>query len=143
MNANFRLGISVVALFTWHHDVLVLHQITPPEPDLWDLPGGGLQVDEDLMTGLRREIREELGLTTCQVERLLTVAENFYLEEDHTLHKLDIIYQCRAEPQPTQFAPLDLTEIGPQGIQWQPINTLTPKNCTRRTWAALQAARQL
>ncbi len=143
MQADIRLLVSVVALFVWDDQVLLLHQITPPEPDLWDLPGGRLEIDEDLLTGLRREVYEELGLTVFQVERLLTVAENFYLEEDHTLHKLDIIYECRVASKPTQFTPIDLTEIGPQGIQWRPISKLTADLCTRRTWAALQAAQQV
>ena len=138
MKAESRLVVSVVALFVWDQEVLLLHQITPPEPDLWDLPGGRLEVDEDLLTGLRREIHEELGLTVFQVERLLTVAENFYL--DDALHKLDVIYQCRVASKPNQFTPTDLTEIGPQGIQWRPITTLTAAICTRRTWAALEAA---
>ena len=77
MQADIRLLVSVVALFVWDDQVLLLHQITPPEPDLWDLPGGRLEIDEDLLTGLRREVYEELGLTVFQVERLLTVAENF------------------------------------------------------------------
>lgn len=140
MKADIRLLVSVVALFVWDDQVLLLHQITPPETDLWDLPGGRLEVAEDLLTGLRREVYEELGLTVFQVERLLTVAENFYLEEDHRLHKLDIIYQCRVAAKPIQFTPIDLTEIGPQGIQWHAVNTITANLCTRRTWAALQAA---
>lgn len=141
MVVNVRLRISVVALFVCDSEVLLLHQMTPPEPDCWDLPGGGLEPTEDLLSGLRREVKEEIGLQRFTVERLLTVAEAFYEEgEGQMLHKLDIIYQCRATPRPTTFATLDTEEVGPKGIRWIPITDLIPAQCASRVWKALQAA---
>jgi 8-oxo-dGTP diphosphatase len=32
----------------------------------WEPPGGGLERDEDIITGLRREVREETGLEVTQ-----------------------------------------------------------------------------
>lgn len=55
-----------------------MHPIMPPEPHCWYLPGGGLEPLETLSSGLRREVKEEIGLIDFQVERLLTVAEAFY-----------------------------------------------------------------
>jgi ADP-ribose pyrophosphatase YjhB (NUDIX family) len=49
---NTRLRLTAVALFLEGDAILLLHQITPPEPDCWDLPGGGLRPEEDLMTRL-------------------------------------------------------------------------------------------
>jgi len=136
-----RLGISVVALFVCDREVLLLHQMTPPEPNCWDLPGGSLEPAEDLISGLRREVREETGLVQFSVERLLTVAEAFYEEaEDQTLHKLDIIYQCWVDPKPTQFAPSDIQEVGPRGIRWLAVADLPRDGCASRVWKALQAA---
>ncbi|NER79721.1 MAG: NUDIX domain-containing protein [Leptolyngbya sp. SIO1D8] len=141
MVVTTRLRVSVVALFVNQGEVLLLHQMTPPEPDCWDLPGEGLEPSEDLSSGLRREVREEIGVTNFQIERLLTVAEAFYIEEENQkLHKLDIIYQCRADPKPTHFETLDEQEIGPRGIRWIPIADLTPECCSSRVWKALQAA---
>jgi 8-oxo-dGTP pyrophosphatase MutT (NUDIX family) len=34
----------------------------PHNPNLWELPGGGLQADESLDDALRREVWEEVGL---------------------------------------------------------------------------------
>lgn len=82
-----------------------------------------------------------MGLKDFQVERLLTIAENFYeMEAGQRLHQLNIIYQCRTEVKPHQFQSLDAEEISPKGIRWLPICTLVPETCTSRIWTALQAA---
>ena len=98
------------------------------------------------MSCLKREVQEEIGLTNFHVERLLTIAEALHgkaensSEENSTLHKLDIVYQCQIDPKPTQFTPIDEQEVGPKGIRWVPIAELTPGSCSSRAWKALQAA---
>jgi 8-oxo-dGTP diphosphatase len=44
--------------------VLLLKRVItdPNRPGEWDLPGGGIEVDEPLLVGLSREIFEETGL---------------------------------------------------------------------------------
>jgi 8-oxo-dGTP diphosphatase len=63
MYKNIQFRVSVVGLFIDNHEVLLLHQTTPLEPDCWDLPGGGLEPGETLFAGLKREIQEETGGT--------------------------------------------------------------------------------
>lgn len=133
-----RLRVSVVGLFiSAAGEVLVLDQATPPEPDRWDLPGGGIEPTESLLAGLQREITEETGLREFGVGELVTLHEAFYPEL--ALHTLSVIYRCELAERPTVFAPQDRTEVGPMGIQWLKIASLTPTLCTARTWAALQA----
>jgi 8-oxo-dGTP pyrophosphatase MutT (NUDIX family) len=60
----------------------MLHQVSPPEPDCWDLPGGGLEPLEPLLLGLRREVWEETGIQDFQCDRLLTVFEQFFPDGD-------------------------------------------------------------
>ncbi|WP_094676424.1 NUDIX domain-containing protein [Hydrocoleum sp. CS-953] len=140
MQSEVRLRVAVLGLFVADAQVLLLHQMTDPQPNCWDLPGGGLQPQETLMEGLAREIKEETGITDFQVERLLTIAEEFFPEgEGKLLHALNIIYQCRVEPKPTKLSSDD-PEVGPLGIQWIAIATLTPEKCSNRAWEALQAA---
>ncbi|MBU6228351.1 MAG: NUDIX hydrolase [Cyanobacteria bacterium REEB459] len=138
--ANTRLRLTAVALFLAGDTVLLLHQMTPPEPNCWDLPGGGLEPEEDLITGLRREVREETGIQDFTVERLLTVSEGFYPEVGGQLHTVNLIYQCRVYPQPLVFTPIDREEIGPQGIHWWPIANLRRADCSSRAQAALASA---
>jgi 8-oxo-dGTP diphosphatase len=140
MGKDIKLRVSVVGLFVENGEVLLIHQITPPEPNCWDLPGGGLEPGEALLSGLAREVREETGLENFQVEGLLTIAESFYHKEDgKLLQTLNIIYKCSAQPKPVTFSSDD-PEIGPRGIQWLPIAELNPSICSTRTWKALQAA---
>ncbi|MEB3340101.1 NUDIX domain-containing protein [Okeania sp.] len=140
MQSEVRLKVAVLGLFVADDQVLLLHQMTDPEPNCWDLPGGGLKPQETLMEGLAREIKEETGITDFQVERLLTISDKFFPEsQGKLLHALNIIYQCTVEPKPTNLSSDD-PEVGPLGIKWIAIATLTPEKCSSRTWEALQAA---
>ncbi len=47
------------ALFNDGQVLLVRHTYGPRE---WELPGGGLRRGEDALSGVRREVREELGI---------------------------------------------------------------------------------
>ncbi|MEB3356744.1 MAG: NUDIX domain-containing protein [Synechococcales bacterium] len=138
-----RLRVSVVGLFVHpgeSPEVLLLHQITPPEPNCWDLPGGGINPEEPLLDGLRREVREETGLVNFDVERVITVVEGFFLEPDgNLLHGINIVYQCSVLPKPMIFNSTD-PEVGPWGIRWLPIANLTPGQCSTRAWRSLVAA---
>jgi len=90
MKEKVRLRVSVAALFVDAGDVLLLHQMTPPEPDCWDLPGGGIEPHESLNDGLRRKVQKETGLINC----LLTVTELFMTKDDgEQLHSINILYQ--------------------------------------------------
>ncbi|MEB3210457.1 MAG: NUDIX domain-containing protein [Leptolyngbyaceae bacterium] len=141
MIENVRLRVSVVALFVDGDDVLLLHQMLPPEPDRWDLPGGGLEPHETIVEGLRREVEEETGLTRFEIGRLLTVTELFLERKDRPmLHTLNIIYQCAVADRSQPLFSTDMEEIGPKGIQWHPIDSLQKHTCTQRCWAALQSA---
>lgn len=139
MNLPVRLRVSVVALFVDADAVLLLHQMTLPEPDCWDLPGGGLEPHEELLVGLEREVQEETGIVHFKVDRLLTVFESFFPRKDDPLHALNIIYQCSVNPRPTNLSG-DPTEVGPRGVQWLRVAELRREDCSSRSWAALQVA---
>jgi|GEM_PF-910701 len=150
MSAIVRLRLATLALFVQADRVLLLHQMTLPEPDTWDLPGGGVKPEEPLLTALRREVQEEIGIREFTVDRLLTVAEGFFPDPKvavpppldappRLLHTVNLIYQCRLPAGPITLQ-ADAHEVGPRGIQWLDPHSLTPEQCSTRSWAAMQAA---
>ncbi len=64
---QFRIGVS--ALIFDHGRVLLAHR---RDIDWWNLPGGGMEVDETVEEAVCREVREETGLIVV-VERLVGV----------------------------------------------------------------------
>jgi 8-oxo-dGTP diphosphatase len=143
MSPDFILRVSVLGLIIDAHDVLLIDQTDLPEPDRWDLPGGGLEPQEQLTDGLAREIREETSLTDFRVEGLLTIVETYMQRRKGGIqHQLNIIYKCSVPFRPAVLQS-DEPEIGVRGIQWVAIASLTPENCTTRAWKALQAAEEL
>jgi 8-oxo-dGTP pyrophosphatase MutT (NUDIX family) len=62
MTTMERQGVRAI-LLTPEHEVLLM-RIRPPDVEMWFwiTPGGGLEPGETIEQGLRRELREELGL---------------------------------------------------------------------------------
>jgi ADP-ribose pyrophosphatase YjhB (NUDIX family) len=140
MTSKTRLRLTVTGLFLEQEEVLLIHQMTFPEPDRWDLPGGGIDPEETVLEALKREVKEETGIEEFKVESLLTVIDAFFPEgEGKVLHSVNIVYLCSVSPKPVNLSSKD-PEIGPKGIQWLPIKSLTPEICSRRGWEALKAA---
>lgn len=67
------------------------------------LPGGGVEVGEGAKAALRRELQEELGVSTCQVGRFLGVIEQCYEEipGEISVHVISHLFEV-------QVASLDL-----------------------------------
>lgn len=65
MALNMRAAVRAVLLD--EHDHVLLVRFEFPTATVWALPGGGLDPGEDDETGLRRELREELGLHDVEI----------------------------------------------------------------------------
>lgn len=69
-------------------------------PHQCDLPGGELEANEDLLEGMRREIKEETGLTVRDVRPIYSFSEikTWHNDgEDFTSNIVRIIYVAKAE----------------------------------------------
>ncbi|MDQ5885852.1 MAG: 8-oxo-dGTP diphosphatase [Patescibacteria group bacterium] len=58
----YRVSVKGLAVNAVGHVLLALE-----DNGLWDLPGGGLEHNEDPIAGLKREIHEETGLEVVSV----------------------------------------------------------------------------
>ncbi|MDJ0918073.1 MAG: NUDIX domain-containing protein [Woeseiaceae bacterium] len=64
-----------IVIFTIRHDelkVLLIKRGMPPYQGMWALPGGFVDMDEDLEEGARRELEEETGVSDVFLEQLYT-----------------------------------------------------------------------
>lgn len=64
-------GVSQKAVIVdKYHRLLTLYrtETAPTRPDTWDLPGGDMDFGKDAFAGIKREIKEETGLSLNKVE---------------------------------------------------------------------------
>ncbi len=89
---DFRLAVK--ALIVREGEVLLIQRRKNDahKPGEWDIPGGRLEVGEDPMKGLKREISEEVGLT---IEPILPVDVHHFTRDDGQVITM-IIFLCKA-----------------------------------------------
>ncbi len=66
MVPNWRLAARALVIDEASGDVLLV-RFEFPDAVVWATPGGGLDAGETALDGLRRELREELGLTLPEI----------------------------------------------------------------------------
>jgi 8-oxo-dGTP diphosphatase len=68
---------AVIAVITRGDQVLLTRRAHEPHAGTWDLPGGFLEADESPEAGLRRELREELGLTVRRASPIVLATDRY------------------------------------------------------------------
>lgn len=85
-NAFYRVAVKAL-IKNDKGEVLVVKE----KSDKWDLPGGGLNHDEEPLDGLKREILEELGVSDINIYQPI-LAKSFWLE-DKQAYTMWIVYE--------------------------------------------------
>jgi ADP-ribose pyrophosphatase YjhB (NUDIX family) len=88
---------AAVAVIMRGQRILLARRAHPPHAGTWDLPGGFLEADETPEAGLRRELKEELGLRVRRA-RPIVLATDRYGPGGFPI--LTIIYRVTPEPGP-------------------------------------------
>jgi 8-oxo-dGTP diphosphatase len=109
--------ISVGAVFTGGPGEILL--VEPTYKRNWDLPGGILEANEDPLSGLRREVKEELGLP-CEVGEILAVDYSPSDWEDAEVLMLTFAASFPMVSHPPRFT-LDHSEI--RDSRFVPVDT--------------------
>jgi 8-oxo-dGTP diphosphatase len=86
----FTHRVAVNAFLLYNDTFLLLKRAKAPL--FWVPPGGRLKTDEDPQHGLKREIREEIGLDPDIFQPVTTWYGNF---RNHTLFSVDYLCTCR------------------------------------------------
>lgn len=128
-----RVGVGAVILNEAGEILLVLRG-RQPEKDKWSIPGGKVDLYENLEDTAVREIMEEVGLH-IQVKRLLCTAET--IDPGRNEHWISVIFEARAVSGEVS----NREEGGAiQEVRWFPLSRL-PENLASFTRPAIQALR--
>ncbi len=85
---------SVVAVIIDDQErVLLTRRSIPPFKDMWVMPGGQIDLGEPIITALKREVDEEVGLQ-IEVGSLIDVFEHLTPGEENC-HYIILFYRCR------------------------------------------------
>ena len=122
-NGNIRFTNRVVGV-AFDRERVLLHRTD--DMNFWALPGGRAELLEPSPQTLVREMQEEMGVEV-RVERLLWVAENFFVYGPRAYHEIGFYFLMHLPPD----SPLrDQTSfVGHEGdlhihFEWHPIATL-------------------
>ena len=97
---------AAVAVVTGPRGILLARRARPPYQGTWDLPGGFLEAGERPEEGLRRELREELGVG-ARIVRFLGASTDRY--GPGGVHILALVYVARLSGPPV--AQSDVAEV--------------------------------
>ena len=77
-------------------ELLVERRKENPGKGTLDLPGGFSDISETAEEGVRREVKEETGLTVTNCQYLFS-QPNVYRYSDFDVHTLDLFFRCEVE----------------------------------------------
>jgi ADP-ribose pyrophosphatase YjhB (NUDIX family) len=107
-------GVGCGAAILRQGRILLVKRRKSPEAAHWSLPGGKVDFLERVEDAVRREVREEVGVSIALVRRL-AVIEMIGLDDQHWVSP---IYLARIEAgEPANREPEKLAEIG-----WFPLD---------------------
>ena len=88
--------VGVGAVILQGDAVLLIQRGKEPLKGIWSIPGGALEVGESLIAGVRREVREEVGLK-IEVGEIVEVFERVTRDEQGVVryHYVLIDFVCR------------------------------------------------
>ncbi len=94
--ANPAVGAAGL-IFNREGELLVVRRAKDPGKGSYDLPGGFVEIGETLEEGLKRELKEELGIEVQNLQYLFSLP-NRYIYNGADLHPLDCFFKGELVP---------------------------------------------
>lgn len=101
---------TVAVIVNGKGEILVCRRANDPAKGTLDLPGGFTDIGETAEEGVRREVREETGLTVTEVKFLFS-KPNVYLFSGMEVHTMDLFFLCRVDDGALPAAYDDASEV--------------------------------
>lgn len=94
-NCHFKFYINPVPcngviIENEKQEILLVRRAVAPKKGFWDLPGGFININEDLEQSVKREIKEELAVE-IEVEKILNVYYDHYSYQKISFPTLGIV----------------------------------------------------
>lgn len=103
------------------NELLVVRRAKEPALGTLDLPGGFVDMGENIEQGMRREIEEETGLKVDQIEYLFSTP-NEYLFSGMLIHTIDSDYLVRVKSDVHPIGADDAADA-----HWIPLDEVKPE----------------
>lgn len=103
-------------------ELLVARRAKDPAKGTLDLPGGFSDSFETAEEGVKREVKEETGLSVESTKYLFSLP-NKYLYSGFEEHTLDLFFLCRIDNGADIAAADDV-----ESLRWMPIESINPQD---------------
>ncbi|MCG3419976.1 MULTISPECIES: (deoxy)nucleoside triphosphate pyrophosphohydrolase [Oceanobacillus] len=116
--------VKVVAAIIENDQNEILCALRSPDmsiPNMWEFPGGKVEINEDIYTAVEREIEEELG---CNIETKGLLNENTHEYESFIINLIAIKAKViKGEPLPSEHSTLIwLKRENLNSLKWAPAD---------------------
>ena len=130
---NFKFRASVYGVLIVGDQILVKRD---PHINTFELPGGGVELDETLEQGLIREFHEETGVD-IKIGKLLKVEDSFFTFNEQDAHGILVFYEVELIGGEISANHEDSVEA-----KFVDLNYLNKDNTQRAFWKIIELVQQ-
>lgn len=127
---QLKVGVSALIMNTADEILIIARSSYDSMPGVWETPGGGLEIGEDPLGAIIREVKEEVGLDVV-VKNVIDVVPDAGVKNNEKNHVLQIYYAVElVNPEQTVKLSQDHSEfkwVKPEDLKEIKISPLLKK----------------